>query len=118
MAKIKAVLSWTFELMGSSQDQIIRDFVESYPPVSISRLDNARQFHDFLSTCWTFQDPEPPCLLDVAACEIAYASVRASPTPRFETVRGMAGRSIRRRRNAAMVRCRHDVRAILEGGDA
>jgi len=116
MAKIKGVLSWTFELMGSHRDQIIRDFVESCPPVSISRLDNARQFHDFLSTHWTFQEPEPPCLLDVAACEIAYASVRGSSTPRLEPVRDMAGRGIRRRRNVVMVRCRHDVRAILEGG--
>jgi hypothetical protein len=101
--------------MGSHRDQIIRDFVESCPPVSISRLENARQFHDFLSTRWTFQEPEPPCLLDVAACEIAYASVRGSSTPRFEAVRDMAGRGIRRRPNVVMVRCRHDVRAILEG---
>jgi hypothetical protein len=117
MAKIKWVLSRTFELMGSQRDQIIRDFVESCPPVSISRMENARQFHDFLSTRWTFQEPEPPCLLDVAACELAYASVRGGSANSAEAARDAAGQGVRRCRNVVMVRCRHDVRAILEGGD-
>jgi hypothetical protein len=116
MAKIKGVLPWTFEFMGSDRNQIIRDFIESCPPLSISRLENARQFHDFLHTRWTFQEPEPPCLLDVAACELAYVSVGGSSTPRFEAARGLGGRCIRRRPNVVMVRCRYDVRAILEGG--
>jgi hypothetical protein len=115
MAKIKWALSRTFEFLGGHQDQIVRDFVESCPPVSISRIDSARQFHDFLSTRWTFQEPEPPCLLDVAACELAYASVRGGSTHPVEAPCAEIRQGIRRRRNVAMVRCRHDVRAILEG---
>jgi hypothetical protein len=115
MAKVKWVLSRTFELMGRQRDEIIRDFVESCPPVSISRFENARQFHDFLSSRWSFQDPDPPFLLDVAACELAYASVRGRSTQPLKAVRDPAGRGIRRCRNVVMVRCRHDVRAVLEG---
>jgi hypothetical protein len=115
MAKIRWALSQTFELMGSNREQIIRDFVETCPPVSISRLENARQFYDFLSTRWTVQEPEPPCLLDVAACELAYASVSGGTTQPFEAARDAAARGVRRRRNVVLVRCRHDVRAILEG---
>jgi hypothetical protein len=115
MAKIKWVLPRTFELMGHRRDQIIRDFVESCPPVSISRIENARQFHDFLSSRWSFQEPEPPCLLDVAACELAYASVRAGSMGPIEATGGAAERGVRRRPNVIVVRCRHDVRAVLEG---
>jgi hypothetical protein len=115
MAKIKWALPLTLELLGHQREQTIRDFVEACPPASISRLENARQFHDFLSMRWTIQEPEPPCLLDVAACELAYASVHANPMPPFEPLPDPARRGVRRRRNVILVRCRHDVRAILEG---
>jgi hypothetical protein len=113
MAKIKWALPLTFELMGIGRDEIVRDFVEACPPVSISRLENARQFHDFLSVRWTIQEPEPPWLLDVAACELAYAGIRGDPIAGRAAALGERG--IRRRRNVILVRCRYDVRAILEG---
>jgi hypothetical protein len=115
MAKIEWALSRTFELMGAKKAEIIRDFVEACPPASISRLENARQFHDFLSTRWTLQEPEPPCLLDVAACELAYANVLGSPPGRRELAPDTDGRGVRRQRNVILVRCSHDVRAVLEG---
>jgi hypothetical protein len=118
MAKIKWALPRTFELMGSQRELTIRDFVDACPPVSISRLDNARQFHDFLSMRWTIQDPEPPWLLDVAACELAQASARGNPARPSEALPGAVERGIRRHRNTILVRCRYDVRPILEGGAA
>src|SRR5712692_10534110 len=52
MEKIVAIFPKTFELLGSDQAPLVREFVETRPPVDISRLVNARQFHDFLSAHW------------------------------------------------------------------
>ena len=76
MEKIAAVFPRTFELLASDQDAIVRDFVEACPPVDISRLENARQFHDFLRARWRREPPKPPHLPDVAACEFAFAQAR------------------------------------------
>src|SRR5882724_9124668 len=76
MEKILAAFPKTFELLGSRQDSIVREFVETCPPVDISRLVNARQFHDFLFAGWQRERPQPPYLRDVAACELACAEVR------------------------------------------
>ena len=115
MAKIEWVLSRTFELLGNAKAAIIRDFVEACPPASISRLENARQFHDFLSARWLGEAPEPPYLLDVAACELAYASVRSSESRGSEGDDDAALGGIRRHRSVILVRCSYDVRSILEG---
>jgi hypothetical protein len=114
MAKIEWVLSSTFDLLGNARAAVIRDFVEACPPASISRLENARQFHDFLSARWLNEAPEPPYLPDVAACELAYASVRSSEKPGFEGGDATLG-GIRRHRSVILVRCSYDVRSILEG---
>jgi hypothetical protein len=120
MAKIEWVLSRTFELLGSDRARIIRDFVEACPPASISRLENARQFHDFLFTRWLTATPEPPYLPDIAACELAYASVRGNETQVFEEKPDATPGGLRRHPSVVLVRCRYDVRSILEGrvGDA
>jgi len=115
MAKIEWVLSSTFNLLGNAKAAIIRDFVERCPPASISRLENARQFHDFLSARWLDQAPDPVYLPDVAACELAYASVRGSESQRFEGYDDAALGGIRRHRSVVLVRCSYDVRSILEG---
>jgi hypothetical protein len=115
MAKIEWVLSSTFDLLGSARAAIIRDFVEACPPASISRLENARQFHDFLSTRWLDEAPEPPHLPDVAACELAYASVRSGEKQGFERGVDPTLGGIRRHRSVILVRCCYDVRSILEG---
>jgi hypothetical protein len=115
MAKIEWVLSSTFDLLGNAKAAVIRDFVEACPPASISRLENARQFHDFLSARWLDESPDPPYLPDVAACELAYASVRSSEKQGFERGVDAALGGIRRHRSVTLIRCRYDVRSILEG---
>jgi hypothetical protein len=120
MEKIVAVFPRTFELLQGQQDPIVRAFVETCPPVDISRLVNARQFHGFLSVRWRRERPEPPYLRDVAACELACAEVRVHVEDR-----GLAGvpeksgarrRRIRRRPGVALLRCSYDIRAIFEKG--
>jgi hypothetical protein len=115
MAKIEWVLSSTLDLLGSARAAVIRDFVEACPPASISRLENARQFHDFLSARWLDEAPEPPYLPDVAACELAYASARSSDKQGFEGGEDATLGGIRRHRSVILVRCSYDVRSILEG---
>jgi hypothetical protein len=114
MAKIEWVLSNTFDLLGNAKAAIIRDFVEACPPASISRLENARQFHDFLSARWLDESPDPPYLPDIAACELAYASVRGEKRG-LEGTNDAALSGIRRHRSVVLVRCSYDVRSILEG---
>jgi hypothetical protein len=115
MAKIEWVLSSTIGLLGSAKPAVIRDFVEACPPASISRLENARQFHGFLSARWQVEAAEPPYLPDVAACELAYASVHSGEKRVFEGKKDAAPGGIRRHRSTILVRCSHDVRSILEG---
>src|SRR5439155_2522708 len=63
-AKIEWVLRRTFDLLGSDRDKPLHDFAEACPPVSIGRLENARQFHDFLLARWRDEAPEPAYLPD------------------------------------------------------
>jgi hypothetical protein len=116
MAKIKWALPKTLELLGPNRSLIVRDFADSCPPASISRLENARQFRDFLSTLWTIQQPDPPYLFDVAACELAYATVLGSRSPSTKAEDAAASQGIRRHPGAVFVRCGYDVRPILEEG--
>jgi hypothetical protein len=120
MEKIVAAFPKTFELLGNDQDRIVREFVETFPPVDISRLVNARQFHEFLSAHWQRERPEPPYLRDVAACELACAQVRIDVEER-----GLAPTSgknnarrhrIRRCPGVVLLRCGHDIRPIFEDG--
>jgi hypothetical protein len=115
MQKIEWVLPRTIDLLGRAKAKVIHDFVEACPPVSISRIENARQFHDFLSARWRVEAPEPPCLPDVAACELAYASVRDGETEAVEATTDAAVGGIRRHPSVVLLRCSYDVRSILEG---
>jgi hypothetical protein len=123
MMKIEWVLSRTFDLLGSAKTAVIRDFVEACPPASISRLENARQFHDFLTARWRREAPEPPYLPDVASYELAYATVRAGQsdeTAALECALEVPPGAFRRHPNVVLLRCAYDIRPILEGraGDA
>jgi hypothetical protein len=115
MQKIEWVLPSTIGLLGSAKADVVHDFVKACPPVSISRIENARQFHDFLSARWLVAAAEPPYLPDVAACELAYATVRDGATPAFEATEHAAAGAIRRRPNVILLRCSYDVRSVLEG---
>jgi hypothetical protein len=113
MKKIEAVLGRTLDLLGSERDSIVRAFAQTCPPTSIGRLDHARQFHAFLSTRWRENAPEPLCLPDIAAFEIAYAEVQREHRARAE---GAARRgAIRRQSTVALLRCAYGIAPLLEG---
>jgi hypothetical protein len=117
MEKIEWVLTGTFGLLGRNRALVVSDFVEACPPLSISWLENARQFHDFLSARWLSEKPDPPHLPDVAAYELAYATVRAGQRPGMEAMESASDVSgaIRRHPSVVLLRCAYDMRPILEG---
>jgi hypothetical protein len=110
--KIMAVLPRTFALLGSRNGRIVHAFAESSPPTTISRLENARQFFQFLSSGW--EDLTlPPYIGDVAACEIAFARVDYDGGVVEEDRSGRPG-AIRRSPAAQLLRCTYDVRQVFE----
>ncbi len=121
MKKIRAVFPMTFALLGASEAASVRSFVDAYPPSDISRIANARQFHQFLCDQRRKGMAQPPHLRDIADCELACATIVA----RYDEDRGKtdlsipvaAQNSIRRRPDIVLVRCGHDIRTIFEGGD-
>lgn len=121
MEKIAGVFSRTLDLLGTEQAQVVQAFAEGCPSISIGRIENARQFHAFLSGVWRFRPPGLPYLPDLAACELAFAEVRnwvadasAGETPKQG---GARPRSIRRHPGIALQRCEHDVRPLFEADD-
>lgn len=115
MQKIEWVLRRTFELLGSRREALIREFVDACPPEGIGWLENACQFHDFLIAQWRNYAPEPPHLPDLAAYEIAYATVRAGKSRGPATGEELPAGAIRRHPAAVLLRCAHDIRPLLEG---
>ncbi|MBV8536700.1 MAG: hypothetical protein JO128_13965 [Alphaproteobacteria bacterium] len=116
MEKIRGVLPRTFGLLGPSRARVLRGFAAACPPDDISRLRNARQFHDFLRRRWTRLSDRRPYLADVAACELALAEARNFAEDQTATIRTAPSRSrICRRPGVILVRCRYDVRPIFEG---
>jgi hypothetical protein len=119
LAKIKWVLPRTFDLLGIHQAGIVREFVDTCPPVSIGRLENARQFHDFLLAHWRAEPPEPAYLPDLASFELAHSAVSGDGMREdealkkaFDAPRG----AVRRHPGVVLLRCAHDIRPILEAG--
>jgi hypothetical protein len=117
MEKIIAAFPRTFELLGDDQATIVRDFVAACPSVDIRRIENARQFYDFVCARWEATPPQPPYLRDVAACELAMARLRMRGKTQSRQP-GAAGRTTRFRRNrdAIFLPCAHDIRPIFEAG--
>jgi len=119
MEKITAALPKTFELLGNG-DAHVRAFVESCPPTTLSRLENACQFHRFLVSCWKHAAPDPPYIGDVAALEIACAKVDADPERHLRDRTAAADRArrgdIRRCPNVILLLCSYDVRPIFQIG--
>jgi hypothetical protein len=120
MEKIAGVFSRTLELLGDEQEQVVRTFSERCPSVSIGRIENARQFYDFLAGLWRFRPPRLRYLADVAACELAFAEARnregAAAEAALQGTQPHAG-SLRRHPGVALQRCEHDVQPMFEGGD-
>ncbi len=114
LEKIVAVFPRTLALLDANREKLIREFVDACPPLDIGRLENARQFHDFLTARWPH---EPAFLPDVAACELALAAVRATAADRSpETPEIPSDMSARVRRRSAVVlqHCAYDVQPIFE----
>jgi hypothetical protein len=117
MQKITAVFPDTFRLLGADREAIVRGFVEAQPPTDITRIENARQFYEFLCARWRHQRPEPPYLRDVAACEFACAKVRVSAkvrelAPAWDEHAPQG--AVRRHPDVVLLRCAHDIRPIFE----
>ena len=118
MDKIAAVFPKTFALLGEDRDAVVREFVRACPPVDIGRLENARQFSDFLISRWGARRRAPPYLPDVTACELVCAQVRmdADSSPAVAKNRTRTGPSeIRRKPGIGLLRTRFDIRSIFEG---
>jgi hypothetical protein len=121
MDKIARVFPKTFKLLGGDRDAIVRAFVEAWPPVEMSRLENGCEFYDFLCGRWRSVPPDPPYLRDVAACELACLRVRVGAEERL--VEQAQGRppprnGVRRHPGFILLRCAHDIRPIFEGDSA
>ena len=119
MGKIEAVLATTLDLLGTNREEIVRAFAEECPPASIDRLDNARQFHAFLLARWREGLPQPSCLPDIAAFEIAHSAVQGKDDVPAQAAPISPPGSIRRHRAVALLRCAYDIMPLLESrGDA
>jgi hypothetical protein len=114
MAKIKAVLPRTLDHLGMAREAIIHDFAHACPSTSIGRLENARQFHDFLLARWQSKPADPPYLPDLAAFEIAYAAVQRMPSEYSQTAARAVPRALRRHPAVVLLRTDYDIRPILE----
>jgi hypothetical protein len=112
MEKIEGVLPRTLALLGAGRDAIVRAFVQKCAPTSIGYLDNARQFADFLGTCWREEPRLPAYLPDLAAFEITYAAVQGKPE--VQPVAAPQIGAIRRHPALALLRTEHDITAVLE----
>jgi hypothetical protein len=113
MEKIEAVLPRTLALLGTERDATVRAFAETNAPDSISRLDNARQFHQFLRARQQEPSAAPAWLVDVAAFEIAWAEAQGrNRAPR--TKPGIPG-SLRRHPAAVLFRSVYDIAPVLQG---
>jgi hypothetical protein len=117
MEKIIAAFPRTFELLSGDQATVVRDFVVSCPSVDIRRIENVRQFYDFVCARWLATPPQPPYLRDVASCELAMAGLRSKHKAR-PSQPVAAGRAMRFRRNcdAVFLPCAYDVRSLFEDG--
>jgi hypothetical protein len=122
MEKIAAVFPRTFDLLGAHWEMLVREFVEACPPFDIGRLENARQFFDFLSACWRRELPAPPHLPDVAACELAFATARMVAEDRSPDEKnrpaGAQQPQVRRSRAVILLRSTHDIQPLFENASA
>jgi len=120
MEKILTAFPKTFAILADRSEPTIRAFVRACPPMDVTRIANARRFHEFISSRWRDEPPEPDYLADVAACEFACVQVRQareeSDPAQGDDVPGAHG--VRRSPDAVLLRCRHDIRPIFEQGVA
>jgi hypothetical protein len=116
MQKIAVVFPRTIALLGDGYAAIMRAFADTCPPHDISRIANAYQFHDFLEAHCKQEEPWPPHLFDVAACELACAEVRLVSDHGRAEARPSSKAGLRRRRDVVLLRCAYDIRSVFENG--
>jgi hypothetical protein len=118
IAKIAAVFPKTFDSLGHNRNAMLREFAVTFPATDIDRLANACQFYDYLCTLGRPNALKTPGLLDIAACELAFAKVRSETEGGDSDVaaeKNVSQGSIRRRPGVVLHRCACDVRPIFEG---
>jgi hypothetical protein len=119
MEKVYAVFPKTCELLGTARETLVRAFTDTCPPLDISRLANARQFHDFLSARWRREAPDPPYLPDVAAYELTCAIARVFEGLAAGVVEtAQPPGHLRRRQGVQLLRTACDIRAMFEDAAA
>src|SRR5262249_10565494 len=103
-------------------DAIVQEFVKAWPPTDITRIENARQFYEALSSRWRRLPPQPVYLQDVAACEFGIARARVgrvdvdTPPDRAASSKELPGGAIRRPPEIILLRCAYDIRPVVEDG--
>jgi uncharacterized protein (UPF0276 family) len=119
--KIAGVLPRTFDRLGDARAALLRRFTERYPPSGIGRIENARQFCDFLADRKGRNALPAAYLPDLAALELALATLRAKPEGHAPSRnidapprRDADKKQIRRAQDVVLVHCAHDIRAIVE----
>ena len=119
MGNIAAILPKTFAILRRSRNLIVRAFAETCPPVGNGRMENARQFRDFLFSRAADAPAEPAYLRDLAAFEFACATsqIRSGvPVLPSEKAGTKSPDWFRRRSEVVLLRCEYDLRAIFEDG--
>jgi hypothetical protein len=126
MEKIAGVFARTLALLGNQRTEIEHAFADNCPPTAIGRLENARQFFDFLCDRWQQHTPDPEYLPDLARCELAFAQARSRNAtngdldpdqPVHQTSRARPS-TVRRGRAVVLLRCAYDIRILFETGAA
>ena len=121
MEKIAGVLATTFGLLAADADNLVRAFADLCPPRDIGRLENARQFFDFLTARNERTPLAPPHVLAVAACELACAEarLRAGTNEHAEThLNDFPRPAIRRHPSIVLLRTAYDIRTVFENDDS
>ena len=119
MSKIEGVLARTIVHLGEPYQPLTRPFLAAYPPFSANRYENARQFFDFLVRRWGGRPQDRPYLLDLARYELAVADARTQPWEKSanRAAGNGATRLVRRAPSVSLIRCKYDVRPLLEQDD-
>jgi hypothetical protein len=124
MDKIADVFARTLALLGDERAALEHAFAETCPPTAIGRLENARQFYDFLSGRWEERAPDPEYLPDLARCELAFAQARSrnvgssdlDPDQPAQQAGRTGPRMVRRDRGVVLLCCAYDIRTLFETG--